>query len=290
MQHDYSYRTYLQGDDDMKLLIDEAPLLILPSLAKEVGLNAAVFLQQLHFRSNISKNIRDGHKWVYNTYSDWQEEFSFWSLNTIKRITYDLEQKGYVVSTSKHNKMKIDNTKWYRINYENLPFSYTPSETPANPKEDDTRTQHEIVANSQVDTVQTHTELAAYTTVGLPITKELKTSKNKTFVENNLDVAQCVINYLNDKTGKQFKANSAATRNFIHGRIKEGYTQQDFIRVIDLQTKKWLTSREFSQFLRPSTLFNATNFENYMNELATVQRVKKQLPQSTIIDFTQGED
>ena len=96
MQHDYSYRTYLQGDDDMKLLIDEAPLLILPSLAKEVGLNAAVFLQQLHFRSNISKNIRDGHKWVYNTYSDWQEEFSFWSLNTIKRITYDLEQNEMV--------------------------------------------------------------------------------------------------------------------------------------------------------------------------------------------------
>ncbi|PIC69052.1 DNA replication protein DnaD, partial [Sporosarcina sp. P16b] len=53
-----------------------------------------------------------------NTYDDWMEEFPFWSLNTIKRITYDLEQKGCLISTSKHNKMKIDNTKWYRIDYD----------------------------------------------------------------------------------------------------------------------------------------------------------------------------
>lgn len=274
----------------MKLLVNETPLQLLPSLATELGLNAAVFLQQLHFRSNISKNIRDGHKWVYNTYTDWREEFPFWSLNTIKRITYDLEQKGYIISTSKHNKMKIDNTKWYRINYENLPFPYVPNEIPASPKKDDTPTQRERVTDPHADTVLTQSESVACTTVGRPITKELKTTKNKTSVENNLDVAQCVIHYLNDKTGKQFKADSAATRKFIHGRMKEGYTQQDFIRVIDLQTKKWLNNREFNQFLRPSTLFSATNFENYVNELVTVQKVRKCVPQSTIIDFTEGED
>ncbi|WP_158231720.1 hypothetical protein [Sporosarcina sp. P19] len=41
-----------------------------PSLAMNVGLNAALFLQQLHYRLNASKNIRDGHKWVFNTYDD----------------------------------------------------------------------------------------------------------------------------------------------------------------------------------------------------------------------------
>ena len=52
----------------MNLLINESPLQVLPSLAMQVGLNAAILLQQLHFRSLISTNVRDGHKWVYKTY------------------------------------------------------------------------------------------------------------------------------------------------------------------------------------------------------------------------------
>ncbi|PIC67998.1 MULTISPECIES: conserved phage C-terminal domain-containing protein [unclassified Sporosarcina] len=274
----------------MKLLINEDPIPLLPSLAMKVGLNAALFLQQLHYRLNISKNIRDGHKWVFNTYDDWMEEFPFWSLNTIKRITYDLEQKGYLISTSKHNRMKIDNTKWYRIDYEQLPFSYKPNEIPANPTWDATPPQHESTANPQLDAVPTHTETVAYPTMGRPITKELKNIKNKPIVEKNLDVAHSVIQYLNDKTGKQFKPQSAATHKFINGRIKEGYTQEDFIRVIDLKTKQWLNRPEFSAFLRPSTLFNATNFENYVNELVTPKKPKRHLPVAPVLDFNKGDE
>ncbi|PIC56674.1 replication protein [Sporosarcina sp. P12(2017)] len=274
----------------MKLLINEDPIPLLPSLAMKVGLNAALFLQQLHYRLNISKNVRDGHKWVFNTYDDWMEEFPFWSLNTIKRITYDLEQKEYLISTSKHNKMKIDNTKWYRIDYEKLPFSYTPNEIPVNPKVDTLPAQHETSINSQLDAVQTHTGTTAYPTMGRPITKELKKYNNKTIVEKNLDVAHSVIQYLNDKTGKHFKAESAATRKFINGRIKEGYTQEDFIRVIDLKTKQWLNLPKFHAFLRPSTLFNATNFENYVNELVDTKKPEKEPYIPPVLDFSSGEE
>ena len=163
----------------MKLLINEEPIPLLPSLAMKVGLNAALFLQQLHYRLNISKNIRDGHKWVFNTYDDWIEEFPFWSLNTIKRITYDLEQKGYLISTSKHNKMKIDNTKWYRIDYEKLPSSYKQSEIPADPIVDETPSHHETTVNPQSGAVTTYSETVAYPPMGRPITKELKNIKNK---------------------------------------------------------------------------------------------------------------
>ncbi|PIC94681.1 hypothetical protein CSV69_15510 [Sporosarcina sp. P26b] len=217
------------------------------------------------------------------------EEFPFWSLNTIKRITYDLEQKGYLISTSKHNKMKIDNTKWYRIDYEKLPFSYTPNEIFVDPKLDAPPSQHETTVNSQLDAVQTHTGTKAYPIMGRPITKELKNKKNKTIVEKNLDVAHSVIEYLNDKTGKHFKAESAATCKFINGRIKEGYTQEDFIRVIDLKAKQWLNHREFNAFLRPSTLFNATNFENYVNELGVAKKPDIEIYIPPVLDFSSGE-
>jgi len=196
----------------MKLLVNEDLIPLLPSLAMNVGLNAALFLQQLH---------------------DWIKELPFWPLNTIKRITYDLKQKGYLISTSKHNKMKIDNTKWYRIDYEMPPSSYKQCKIPANPIVDAASSQHETTVTPQLDAVSTHIETGAYPTMGRPITKELKNIKNKPIVEKNLDVAHSVIQYFNDKTGKQFKPKSAATRKFINGRIKEGYTQEDFIRVID---------------------------------------------------------
>ncbi|PID23471.1 conserved phage C-terminal domain-containing protein, partial [Sporosarcina sp. P7] len=62
--------------------------------------------------------------------------------------------------------------------------------------------------------------------------KELKESlkiKNKDQVEMNLDVACVVINYLNEKTGKQFIATSVAIKILIHARVGEGYTRVDFI-------------------------------------------------------------
>ena len=81
----------------MNLLIEKSPLQVLPSLAMQVGLNAAILLQQLHFRSLISTNVRDGHKWVYKTYEEWKnEEFPFWSVDTIKRAIRVLPRIGVV--------------------------------------------------------------------------------------------------------------------------------------------------------------------------------------------------
>ena len=104
----------------------------------------------------------------------------------------------------------------------------------------------------------------------------------------NLDVTQFVIQYLNDKTGKQFKSESAATRKFINSLIKNDYTQEDLIRVIDLKAGQWLNNPEFSVFLRPSTLFNATNFENYINELVAAKKPKRRLLVPPVLDFGMG--
>lgn len=102
-----------------KLLFDERPLVVLPTLAVKVGLNEAIILQQLHYWLKDSKNVRDGYTWVYNSYEDWHEQFPFWSVRTIKRIITGLKNKGIIVSGC-FNKMKADRTKWYRIDYEKL--------------------------------------------------------------------------------------------------------------------------------------------------------------------------
>ncbi|WP_303967253.1 hypothetical protein [Sporosarcina ureae] len=101
----------------MYLLLDEPSFTLQTTLVMEVGFNEAFLLQHLHYRSLISKNKRDGYTWVYKTYEDWKEEIPFWSLNKIRRTIYSLESQGYLLSNSSYNKMKIDRTKWYRIDY-----------------------------------------------------------------------------------------------------------------------------------------------------------------------------
>jgi hypothetical protein len=110
------------GRKSGKLLIEEPPLQVLPSLAVKIGLNEAIVLQQLHFwlkKYEVDKeHIKDGRTWIYNSTSQWQENFPWWSKETIKRILVNLRKMKLVDATDKFNSMKIDKTLWYTINYE----------------------------------------------------------------------------------------------------------------------------------------------------------------------------
>lgn len=88
------------------------------------GLNKAIFINQLNYwleiNEKVNKNFRDGHYWVYNSYESWAEnDFQYWSPDTIKRIVSSLENTGVIISAN-YNKLKIDKTKWYRIDYKRL--------------------------------------------------------------------------------------------------------------------------------------------------------------------------
>jgi len=104
-----------------RLLINEQPLLILPTLAAIIGLNEAIILQQVHYwlSPSINKNIRDGRHWVYNTYAQWAEQFPFLSDRTVRRAIESLEKQN-LLSSANHNASAINKTKWYTINYDAL--------------------------------------------------------------------------------------------------------------------------------------------------------------------------
>lgn len=80
------------------------------------------------------------------------------------------------------------------------------------------------------------------------------------------DIAEKVIKYLNDKTGRSFRAVPSQTK-FIEARIAEGATLQDLIAVINRKCLEWLDDPKFAQYLRPSTLFNAEKFNTYIGQL-----------------------
>lgn len=109
--------------NDIQPIIDDQTLIVLPQLAIAIGLNEAIFLQQLHFLLSCDDKGKeiDGQKWVYNTIAKWQEHnFPFWDEGVIKRTIKNLETDGLIITTAKHNKLNIDRTKWFTIDYDLL--------------------------------------------------------------------------------------------------------------------------------------------------------------------------
>jgi uncharacterized phage protein (TIGR02220 family) len=73
-----------------------------------------------------------------------------------------------------------------------------------------------------------------------------------------------IIEFLNQSTGKNYKHKSAINRKFITSRLNDGFTIDDFKRVIEVKSINWLGGK-MEQFLRPETLFS-NKFESYLNE------------------------
>lgn len=104
-------------------LFDIHPLVVDKYLATILGLNEALVLQQVHYWIEINKkdkrNCHEGRYWTYNTISQWQEEFPFWSTETVKRIFKRLREANLII-TDNFNVYQMDRTLWYTINYEEL--------------------------------------------------------------------------------------------------------------------------------------------------------------------------
>ena len=113
------------------MLIAENPMMVCPTLAVRIGLQEAIFLQQVHFLTLHSRNIRDGYRWVYNTYEDWLKIFPFFeNEQKIGRYVRKLEDLGLLVTSKEYNRNKLDKRKWYRVNYASdllVPEAITPT-------------------------------------------------------------------------------------------------------------------------------------------------------------------
>lgn len=77
---------------------------------------------------------------------------------------------------------------------------------------------------------------------------------------------------MNLKARKNFRSSTTAKQTPIKARLNEGFTVEDFKKVIDIKCEEWLGS-DYAQYLRPQTLFG-TKFESYLNSVDTVKAKK----------------
>ena len=109
-------------------------------------------------------------------------------------------------------------------------------------------------------------------------TKDTKYLREPSTKNNKAVPYKEIIEYLNEKTGKSISYRSNGNKKLIRARINEGYTVEDFKKVIDNKVNDWFgkgikfsNGKPAENYLHPSTLFIPKNFDKYLNEALAKQ-------------------
>ncbi|OBW57019.1 hypothetical protein A9986_09735 [Solibacillus silvestris] len=240
----------------MKLLVDGRQLFLSQDLAIRIGVEEALFIQQLYYRIETRGVEKEGHIWYRQTYQGWAKQCPQWNIRKIKRLVMKLERYQIIISSNKFNSFKTDRSKWYRIDYEKI----------------DQIVQSEVYKQEELFTEQ----------------ENLSGKNTKSNTDHNNEIAN-IIQYLNERAKKNFNDHSKTNIRLIKAILKEGYTAEDCYLVIDEQVRNWKNDPQMNKYLRPITLFRPGNFESYLNDALTRQQENDLDFEPVVLDFDEGE-
>lgn len=231
------------------LLLDERPLIVLPSLAAMLNsLDEAVILQQIHYWIEKRQNYREGRYWVYNSMENWMQQFPWIkSRTTLTRYFNNLEKKGLLI-TGNYNKAGFDKTKWYTIDYSTLSdFEQRLYRT--------CTTSDQNLVNGMNRTCTTNT--IDYT----GITSESTTNKQANAVSADADLSESFNELWNLYPKKQGKKD--AFRHYKAWRKKSKDNTDDYLLRKLNKYKAYLAANQWLHPMNGSTWFNGRFDDDY---------------------------
>lgn len=178
-----------------------------------------------------------------------------WGVDKIRNTKATLKENGLIDVIQSRKDGKIDG--WYiQVNY-----------IVTQKKQDDINIKVEESNNSQNPQIEKSTngdeKINALREQIKCLKKEIEMLKNENIKKADPDQINALIEYLNEKAKTSYRAKSKSTQQHIKARLNEGFTIDDFKKVIDNKCAEWLGT-EFEKYLRPETLFG-TKFESYLN-------------------------
>ena len=231
------------------LLLDERPLIVLPSLAAMLNSSdEAVILQQIHYWIEKRQNYREGRYWVYNSMENWMQQFPWIkSRTTLTRYFNNLEKKGLLI-TGNYNKAGFDKTKWYTIDYSTLSdFEQRLYRT--------CTTSDQNLVNGMNRTCTTNT--IDYT----EITSESTTNKQANAVSADADLSESFNELWNLYPKKQGKKD--AFRHYKAWRKKSKDNTDDYLLRKLNEYKAYLAANQWLHPMNGSTWFNGRFDDDY---------------------------
>lgn len=273
-----------------------------PIIAKELSIEKAIILKDLYglCKYKLSNGLLTNNiPFCYYSSRAMAEKYPYMPASSIRRYLYELESDGYLISTVS-NKMKIDVTKSYFVNFKmyddltldkkwidseienwrlwsaaQLIISIDQIEQPIDQsitmgdRNEQGCDRNEQAITFSTDIQQGEERSAIADPPRPPKLPEPLKAKKRQIDSDGLAAASRVVMYLNEKAIRNFEIGekmSKSVRGFVVGRLNEGYTEEQLKKVVDNRCSSWLGDTKMSEFLRPKTLFNATNFVNYLEE------------------------
>lgn len=240
-------------------------------IAKSYGVDEAILFHQIahwvYVNEANNRNFYDGRYWTYNSGKAYEKIFPFWKDQAIRKKLRKLVDLGLIIK-SNFGMNVYDHTNWYTLT--DFGRSISRNWTVECDKYDNRLLQNEQSRSLQNDQSYNNTNNTIVSDTYIN-TKE-KTYTNILSGAKNLpdrlnsEIAK-IINYLNDVLGSHYTTKSKSTNSMIKGRLEEGHTVDDFIKVIDNKHKEWGEDPKMVKYLRPETLFRASHFESYLNEI-----------------------
>lgn len=223
-------------------------------IAKEYGILEAILLNNLWFwieknRAN-NTNYYDGYYWTYNSTRAFNELFPYVSQRQIQCALKRLIEEE-ILQTGNYNKVAYDRTLWYA-------FTEKGKCIMQKCKMEDAKMLNGLGKNDEpIPDINTNNKITDINTdIYSPAKAEQCTIPYKE-----------IIDYLNERTGSNYKHTTKKTKDLIKARFNEGFNLDDFKIVIDKKTMEWINDKEMNKYLRPETLFG-TKFESYLNQSA----------------------
>ena len=203
----------------------------------KLSANAKLMYAMLFDRLDLSLNNRwhdiKGQVFMYFTNSEFCEELGC-SEKTVTKIKKELKDMGLL------HEERQGLTKPNRLYIKGPETSSEPQKIPSR-----------TVKNAPLGTQKVQT---------------IKTDKNKTDINNILSTCKEILDYLNELTNSSFRETNKSTQKLINARLNEGYTVDDIKLVIKDKTAEWKHDRNMEKYLRPSTLFKVSKFEEYLEK------------------------
>lgn len=160
-----------------------------------------------------------------------------------------------IESTNKYSKISIVNWDLYQVLEKNSDSTF---DTYPDNKTDNNKTLVRIEDTRGKGQIKTKPDNKSNS-------KPTTTRHKQEYKEYIYSIVEQVIDHLNIRTGKSYRATTPKTISLIESRLNEGFEIDDIMRVIDIKTEQWIEDSKMKPYLRPETLFG-NKFESYLNE------------------------
>lgn len=226
---------------------------------KESGNFVTVHKDFIH-DSNISWKAKGILLYLLSRPDDWQiyetelEQHSTDGLSGLKSGIKELEEIGYIQRNRKRDKTGRLNGYEYLVYEQPHHIRFSNVGKTVNGKTNNGKT-----VNGKSHTTNNNS-------TNNDLTNNNSTNNDSNILSGNPTAYpyRDIIEYLNKQTGKQYKSTTKKNQTVIRARTDEGFTLDDFKRVIDNKVSEW-KGTDMEKYLRPETLFG-TKFEGYLNQ------------------------